>query len=171
MEGSLFYFCGAMMIFGAVAMVTSRRAMAAGGWLALALAGAAGLFATLHAPFLAVLQIMVHAGAIMAPFALVIMMVGKPAAPPRQQRDRFRATPRPWLLSAVALALAAVWLRSVPPRGFSAALPGGFGEPARVSLRLMSDYLPVLGLAAVLLLVAMVGVLALVRSGRGRPWS
>ena len=78
MESFLFYVCGAVFLGGGVAMVTSRSAVAAACWLILAFLGAAGLFAALAAPFLAVLQVLIYAGAIMVLFLFVIMMLQRP---------------------------------------------------------------------------------------------
>lgn len=170
MDIFLFYFCGTVMLVAAVATAASRRAMAAAGWLLLALLAASGLLAALHAPFLAVLQVLVHAGAIMAPFLVVIMMRESPDPAHGRRWIRFPLSLLVGAPAVLVVALAAVWLRAAPGKGFSAVLPAGFGQPARVSRLLMADYLLVFELAAILLLVAVVGALALVRNGRVRPW-
>ena len=59
MEVFLFYFCGALMVLAGVMMVLSRNAVAAACWLIFAFINAAGIYATLSAPFLAVLQVLV----------------------------------------------------------------------------------------------------------------
>jgi NADH-quinone oxidoreductase subunit J len=170
METFLFFFCGAVMLLGAVAVVASRSAVGAACWLVLAFLGAAGLFAALQAPFLAVLQVLVYAGAIMVLFLFVIMMLEGPVLPGEAGRLRFWVPLLALTPAAVILAAIAVWLPSAALPGFSAALPPGFGQPLHVSRLLLVDYVFAFELIAILLLVAMVGALALARSERKLPW-
>jgi len=59
--------------------------------LVLSFAALAGLFATLSAHFLAVLQILVYAGAIMVLFVFVVMMVNREESTPIARQDWSRA--------------------------------------------------------------------------------
>lgn len=170
MEAILFYIGGTVMLLGAVAVVTSRSAVGAACWLVLSFLGAAGLFAALHAPFLAVLQVLVYAGAIMVLFIFVIMMLEGPVMDSESNR------PRSWLplvaMAPAAIILAAIvlWLQSAQLPGFTATLPAGFGQPMRVSMLLLQDYVFAFEMIAIVLLVAMIGALALGRSERKQPW-
>jgi NADH:ubiquinone oxidoreductase subunit 6 (subunit J) len=170
MEAFLFYFCGSVMLLGAVSVVFSRSAVGAATWLILSFLGAAGLFAALHAPFLAVLQVLVYAGAIMVLFLFVIMMLDGPVLPAEAGRLRFWMPVFALIPAVVLLAAVGAWLQAIPLPGFTAILPDGFGQPAAVSRLLLTDYVLAFELIAVLLLVAMVGALALARSGRKQPW-
>ena len=159
------------MLLGSVAVVASRSAVGAACWLILAFLGAAGLFASLHAPFLAVLQVLVYAGAIMVLFLFVIMMLEGPVLPGETGRRRFSMALMALLPGAAVAAAVMVRLQSLPLRGFTTVLPPGFGQPMHVSRLLLVDYVLAFELVAVLLLVAMVGALALARSGRKQPWT
>ena len=78
MEGFLFWFCGSLMLLGSLMTVIQRSAVVSAVWLIFAFISAAGIFALLNAPFLAVMQVLVYAGAIMVLFIFVIMMLQGP---------------------------------------------------------------------------------------------
>jgi len=170
MEAFLFYFCGALFLLGGVGMVASRSAVGGACWLVLSFLGSAGLFAALQAPFLAVLQILVYAGAIMVLFLFVIMMLEGPVMPSEARRPRWWI-PLAALVPAVVILLAAiVWVQRASLPVFPASLPPGFGQPLRVSLLLLGDYLLAFELISVVLLVAIIGALAVGRNERSLPW-
>ena len=170
MESFLFYFCGAVMLFGGVATVASRNAVDAACWLIVSFLGAAGLFAALHAPFLAVLQVLVYAGAIMVLFLFVIMMLEGPVMESESRRPRIGKLLAVLVPAAIILASCAFWLQRAALPAFEKALPTGFGQPMRVAQLLLGDYLLAFELISVVLLVAIVGALALGRSERKLPW-
>ena len=171
MEAFLFYFCGTVMLLGAVGVVISRSAVMGACSLVLSFLGGAGLFAALHAPFLAVLQVLVYAGAIMVLFLFVIMMLEGPVMSTEQAR------PRLWtslvaLVPALAILLAlALWLPVDHLPGFTSEAPDGFGQPVPVAELLLGDYVFAFELISVVMLIAMVGALALARSKRNQPWT
>ena len=98
MAAYLFYFCGALAVFAGVMMVLSRDAVVGACWLVFAFLNAAGVFATLSAPFLAVLQVLVYAGAIMVLFLFVIMMLQGPVL--EGERRRLALPRRPSMAAA-----------------------------------------------------------------------
>ena len=75
MEMFLFWFCGAAMVLGGLMTVFQRNTVVSAVWLIFAFVSAAGIYALLQAPFVAVLQVLVYAGAIMVLFLFVIMML------------------------------------------------------------------------------------------------
>ena len=75
MESALFWACGGTMLLGGILMVTSRNAVVAACWLIVSFPVSAGIFGLLAAPFLAILQILIYAGAIMVLFLFVIMLL------------------------------------------------------------------------------------------------
>ena len=76
MIGSLaaFWAFAAILVVSALAVVTSRNLFHSVLWLALALTGTAGIFLTLHAEFLAAVQILLYAGGVITivVFAIVV---------------------------------------------------------------------------------------------------
>jgi NADH-quinone oxidoreductase subunit J len=98
-----FVVAAAFVLLGAVGVVTSRNAVHAALSLVLTLFGVAVLFVEQHADFLAAVQVIVYAGAIVVLFLFVIMFLGVDrledveAEPLRGQR------PLAFLLVAIAL--------------------------------------------------------------------
>jgi len=171
MEAFLFYFCGAVMLFGAIGVVVSRSAVMGACSLVLSFLGGSGIFAALHAPFLAVLQVLVYAGAIMVLFLFVIMMLEGPVMPTEASRPRTITTLLALIPAAVIMVAVVLWQPVTKLPGFSTVLPEGFGQPVRVAQLLLGDYVFAFEIISVVLLIAMVGALALARSQRSQPWS
>jgi NADH-quinone oxidoreductase subunit J len=118
------------------------------------------LFVGLEAHLVAVLQVIVYAGAIVVLFLFVIMLLNL-------QGD-LRLTPSLLLVAAgilggvgflTLLVVGLARAKAAP----SATLPAGFGQTAALSERLFTAYLLPFELTSVLLLVAVVGAVALAR--------
>ena len=75
MSEVLFYFFGVVAIAAATAAVTRKNAVAAVMWLVLMFFCLAGIFVLMEAYFVAVVQVLVYAGAIMVLFLFVIMLL------------------------------------------------------------------------------------------------
>jgi NADH-quinone oxidoreductase subunit J len=169
-ETALFYVCGGAMLLGGILMVTSRSAVVAACWLIFSFLAAAGIFALLHAPFLAILQILIYAGAIMVLFLFVIMMVQGPVL----QAEEIRPAPRTWpllLLPPAVIGVAALlWLRSAASPPVVGLLPEEFGAAQRVAELLLNRYLFAFELISVVLLVAILGAMSLGKLERKTPW-
>ena len=75
LESILFYSLAAVAIASALLMVTRRSPVISALFLILNFFCLAGLYLTLHAQFIAVIQIIVYAGAIMVLFVFVIMLL------------------------------------------------------------------------------------------------
>jgi NADH-quinone oxidoreductase subunit J len=169
LESAIFYVCGGLMLLAGIMMVASRSAVVAACWLIFAFLNAAGLFALLAAPFLAVLQVLVYAGAIMVLFLFVIMMLQGPVLGTEKRRRSL------WLWPAVLLPVAAIglailgWLGGGRPAG-GAVLPPGFGSAQHVAAILLNRYLLAFEIISIVLLVAIIGALALGLVERRRPW-
>jgi NADH-quinone oxidoreductase subunit J len=74
-EGLGFYFFGALTLGGALLMLASRNPLHGVLWLVVSFLGLSGLFGGLGADFLAAVQILVYAGAILVLFLFVIMLL------------------------------------------------------------------------------------------------
>ncbi|MFH1844513.1 MAG: NADH-quinone oxidoreductase subunit J [bacterium] len=169
-EVFLFYFCGGLMVLSGIMMVASRSAVVAACWLIFAFLNAAGIYALLSAPFLAILQVLVYAGAIMVLFLFVIMMLQEPVLAAER-----RPAPR-WIWPAVCLPLLAtatalvVVFRRGGSIGPAATLPEGFGGVNQVAELLLNRYLLAFELISIVLLIAIIGAIALGLVERRRPW-
>ncbi len=170
MEGFLFYLCGALMMLSGIMMVASRNAVVSACWLIFAFVNAAGIFALLSAPFLAVLQILVYAGAIMVLFLFVIMMLQRPVlegerkAPPSITWPFIALPPAAILISVIA------WWRTAGTTSFGGELAAGFGSPTHIAELLLNRYLLAFELISIVLLVAIIGAVSLGKLERRLPW-
>ena len=152
----------AVLVVGSAAgLILKRNPIHAALFLVMNLAGVAGLFLTLHAEFLAVVQVIVYAGAIavLFVFAIMVLIPGREETGPDPLRtQRWMAVP----LVGVFLIFVGLVLRSAsltgPARG--PALPGGAEAVGRL---LFTDYLFPFEVTSVLLLAAIVGVMALTK--------
>ena len=159
----LFYiFAGLTLVSGLLVVVNpfSRNPVTSAMFLVLTIVSLAGLFVLLQAFFLAVVQILVYAGAVMVLFLFVIMLLDLP----EEERSRYRRGLT--MLGLVAMAaLVGLLLKAVS----SADLPPGFagraapGDPLPLGRLLFTEYLLPFEIVSVLLLVAMIGVILLSR--------
>jgi NADH-quinone oxidoreductase subunit J len=160
MEFYLFYIFAALTLVCALLVVAnpfSRNPVTSAMFLVLAIGFMAGLFVLLNAFFLAAVQILVYAGAVMVLFLFVIMLLNV------KEEER-----RPYRKLAIAMALAAAGtiaaliLKVVDQSGVGAglkpSLEGGTRELGRL---LFTQYLLPFEIVSVILLVAMVGVVLL----------
>jgi NADH-quinone oxidoreductase subunit J len=160
----LFLVLALVAIASALGMLISRNAVYSALFLVLNFATVAVYFLLLNAPFIAVAQVSVYAGAIMVLFLFVIMLLGAERAAQAQSI--------PWQ-RPVAISLAVILLleagfillgqRGVVPM-VTAELPSGFGSPAQVGTELFQNYLLPFEVTSVLLLVAMVGAIVLTKN-------
>src|SRR4030042_4668080 len=168
MTTDLVVFLGVAVVAVATAlgMLFSRSAVYSAVFLVLNFATVAMVYFVLGAPFIALAQVTVYAGAIMVRFLFVIMLLGA---------DRAGAgpVPRAWQWQrVVAIGLGAVLAAETVYLIFSrggmssvahSALAAGRGGPEVIGLALFRDYVLPFEVTSVLLLVAMVGAVVLSR--------
>ncbi len=144
-----------------VAMILSRNQAHNALFLVLCFACLGGLFGLLQAPFVAAVQVILYAGAIMVLFLFTIAMVDLRGPQPRERR-RF-IVPAAGALGLVLLAeLALVLFKafSGPPIAAEAAAASG-STPADLGHLLLTRYLYPFEITSLLLVAALVGALAL----------
>ncbi len=153
----------AVSIATAVGMVLSRNAVYAALFLVLNFASVAIFYILLNAPFIAMAQVSVYAGAIMVLFLFVIMLLGAEALPPSAALPWQR--PLASLLAAILMAEAAYLLlvRRVV-HGEVSPPAEAFGSPQAVGMELFNRYLLPFEATSVLLLIAMVSAIVLTRN-------
>jgi NADH-quinone oxidoreductase subunit J len=150
-------------IAGALGVVLSKKPVYSALSLLVNFAVAAVLFITLQAQFVAVVQIIVYAGAIVVLFLFVIMLIGGDLTGVGG-RSRMRN-----VASIVAVAAGVLLLAGLVVVASAGALAGvsgdvpGQGSVQAIAEALFTDYLLPFELTAVLLLVAMIGAVVLAR--------
>ncbi|MFL6336886.1 MAG: NADH-quinone oxidoreductase subunit J [Pyrinomonadaceae bacterium] len=163
----LFVLFGAMALGFAVAMVAQRNPL----YSAISLVGVfvslACLYLTLHAPFIAAIQVIVYAGAIMVLVIFVIMLLNVDEEVRRPVRLHY-LIPVGMLLAAVLVGEAAFMLSL--GTGTAAVLPtepvGDVGLTASIGTGMFTKYLLPFEVTSVLILMALVGAITLARQGR-----
>ncbi len=83
-----FALCGLVAVLGAFVTVSNPNPIRGAMGLLLMILSIAGLFLSLHAQFLAAIQLIVYAGAIVVLFLFVIMLLGPDAQTPRDGRGK-----------------------------------------------------------------------------------
>jgi NADH-quinone oxidoreductase subunit J len=133
----------------------------------------AGLYVLLAAPFVAVIQIIIYAGAIMVVFLFVVMLLNAPREDVAQA-DMFEsaATRAFGVVLAVALVGELIWAVSRSRSGIAPGL-GAERETAwsvtEIGQVLFRDYAFAFEVTSVLILVAMIGAIALASRRRTEP--
>ena len=147
---ALFFIAAAVAVISTVLVITRSSLVHALLYLVVSLFAVAVVFFTLGAPFVAALEVIVYAGAIMMLFVFAVMLLNVHAdAPPRLA----------WSVWAGPLVLVAVLLAElVYGIGLSdQALDGAVVGPRQVSRALFGPYVLGVELASMLLLAALVG--------------
>ncbi len=170
MEGLLFWICGGMLLLGGLMMVIQRSAVVSAVWLVVSFVFAAGLFAVLGGPFLAIMQVLVYAGAIMVLFLFVIMMLQGPVFAGERTLMPRALWPLVIVPAAAVLVLICGYLRSGAQVAFAGPAPAGFGTVENVAQLLLGKYILAFELISIVLLVAVIGALAVGKGERAQPW-
>jgi len=166
MGALMFWVFAAIMVIASLLVIGQRNPMYSVLLLIVSFGALSGLYVLLGAPFVAAIQIIIYAGAIMVLFLFVVMLLNVPTEEPpgaAATRTVGGAGPRRFgaVLSAifvVQLALALVALEVYP-------LPVDRPESSvlDIGVRLFRDYAFAFEATSVLILVAMVGAIILAR--------
>ncbi|MDR7417772.1 MAG: NADH-quinone oxidoreductase subunit J [Armatimonadota bacterium] len=160
MEWVIFVPAATLAVAGGVALVAARQPVHSAIALLVVLVALAVMYLVLAAQFIAALQVIIYAGAIVVLFLFVIMLLqaGTPEGPVNKlPRQRVAA------LVFGALYLAILLSAALAAAGAFAPPPERFGTAQRVGEALFTTYLLPFELAGVILLV---GVVAAVVLGR-----
>lgn len=160
-----FLLLGLVTFISAIMVVTSPQLIHAGLWLILSLAGIAGLFVLLEAPFLAVVQVVIYIGAISILIIFAIMLTSRLAKEAGQQVNSL------WpgaVVVALAMfsALAFLFLQSPELAGTAPELPSETGVLLQDLGRALVDvdrFILPFELASILLLAALIGSIYIAR--------
>jgi len=158
----LFFGLALVAIASALGMLLSKSAIYSALNLIINFLTVAVLYLLLGAPFIALTQVTIYAGAIMVLFLFVIMLLGSERLP----GDSVLPWQRPLaiILGAVLLVQAGYLLFvKMDAQLVPETLREGFGSPAAIGELLYTDYLLPFEITSVLLLVAMIGAIVLTR--------
>jgi NADH-quinone oxidoreductase subunit J len=176
LELVLFYIFGAIALVSAILVITQHNVVHSAAFLGSTLFAVAGIFLTLHAEFLAGVQVIVYVGGILVLFVFVIMLISVERAEHERQFNR------QWTIALITAAILVGELvyglyqgrdslnlpAQIPaPAAGAAAGLAVAGNSERVGVALYTSYLLPFEIASILLLVAVVG--AVVLSKRRTP--
>jgi NADH-quinone oxidoreductase subunit J len=167
-----FYLFGLIAIASSIAFVTRKSPIAAALWLVNTMFSLAALYAMLEAHFIAAIQVLVYAGAIMVVFLFVVMLLnlGHPSeiADARGKWGKIAAGALGIALLAQIMALAGKRLPEpfTPGGDFDPNVVRDLGAVGSVAQPLFNEYLLAFELTSILLLVAIVGAVVLGRRRR-----
>jgi len=168
----LLYFglCALITLVGGIVTVGAKNPIRGAMGLLGTIVGIAGLYLMLAAEFLAAIQLLVYAGAVVILFLFVIMLLGPSA---QSQRDARGAVARYVGASALFLsalgAMAAVLRSQAGATTQFAKAPPQFGTIESIGHELFSTALIPFELSGALLLVAVVGAVAVARGKQVDP--
>jgi NADH-quinone oxidoreductase subunit J len=170
----IFYLSAAVAILSTLLAISRLDAVHALLYLIVSLLSVALIFFTLGAPFIAALEVIIYAGAIMVVFIFVVMMLNLGAQTTEQERQWLN--PGMWVLpSILALILIGELMYVLALGGIRGSETYNIG-PKQVGIALFGPYLLGVELASLLLLAGLIGAYHLGRHGtpdeeeRGKSW-
>ena len=165
LELILFYIFAAIAVVSSIFVITRNNVVHSAAFLGATLFAVAGIFLTLHAEFLAGVQVIVYVGGILVLFVFVIMLIAVERSAHERQFNR------QWTIALVTAGLliaeliyglsrgreSFIFPPAVPPAGAIA------GNSEQVGTALYTTYLLPFEIASILLLVAIVGAVVLAK--------
>jgi len=162
-ESFLFYFLGTISVGSALMMVTRRNPVIAALYLILNFFALGGLYLSLHAQFIAFIQILVYAGAIMVLFLFVIMLLNLGDAKGLKERISLKKMIAGGLSLGLLMELLYIlgFAKGLPPSQFDKATEIGTVE--YIGSQLFTKFLFPFEVTSILLLAAIVGAVVLAK--------
>jgi NADH-quinone oxidoreductase subunit J len=160
----VFFVCAALAVLGAVILILAREPIHSALALILVMVALAVLYLLLGAEFIAAVQVIVYAGAIMVLFVFVIMLLN---AGEEERTNRSKLAPYVGLPLGIFLTLElAYWISRT---AIGSTVVAGAGGPAQASSTvelsklLFRDFLFPFETTSILILIAILGALVLAR--------
>ena len=162
-----FFILALIAVAAALGMLLSRSAIYSALFLVLNFGVVAVFYILLDAPFIALAQVSVYAGAIMVLFLFVIMLLGTKTLPASKALPWQR--PLAYFLALVLLgeSVYLLFFRKVASGDIPQPIQS-FGTPQGVGQALFTSYLLPFEVTSVLLLIAMVGAIVLTIREKGK---
>lgn len=160
MMNFLFFFLAIICAGSVLAMIATKNQAYNALFLVLAFACLGGLFGMLGAPFMAVVQIIIYAGAIMILFIFVIMMInlGQGLSP---EKKKWTITFSVFLVLVLFAEIA--FAAKSAFSGFKSPGAGSATSPTDLGRHLFTKYLYPFEITSILIIAALVGAIVLVK--------
>ncbi len=168
MDTVFFWIFAAVMVGASLLVVGQRNPMYSVLLLIVSFGALSGLYVLLEAPFVAAIQIIIYAGAIMVLFLFVVMLLNVPTEdPPTGYHARLLGGAGPRRFGAVLSVILFVEFWWIIGRLQETSLPSAEAVPGptvkALGLRIFTEYAFAFEATSVLILVAMVGAIILAR--------
>ena len=165
-ETALFTILAVVTVVTAILVIVQRNPVASAIFLIITLFSLAGIYLLLNAQFIAVIQVLVYAGAIMVLFLFVIMLLNLEREKKIITRHRMQKVFGVFL-GIILLAQIGMVFNSVLLEGSKGTFPpekvAALGNTQVVARLLFTDYLLPFEITSVLLLVAIIGAIVLAK--------
>ncbi len=159
----LFYIAAVVALAATIRVVTGKNAVHALLYLIVSLLAVAVIFFMLGAPFVAALEVIIYAGAIMVLFVFVMMLLNLGKEAERQEKQLL--SPGIFIGPAILSAVLIVCFIILLDRGNTQMSGQTVVGPKIVGVSMFSEYILGVEMAGMLLLAALVGAYHLGRSG------
>ena len=166
MDLVFFYIFGAIAVLASIGVVGQRNPMHSVMLLIVSFGALAGLYVLLDAPFTAVTQIIIYAGAIMVLFLFVVMLLNAhteddiPKAAPGPRAMKIGIVLSVLMALQLAVALSRLGITSFPT---DAGTVSSISSVAAIGLRLFTTHAFAFEVTSILILVSMVGAVVIAR--------
>ena len=171
----LFYLFAAVAVLASLLVIAQRNPIYSVLFLIASFGALSGLYVLLQAPFVAMIQIIVYAGAIMVLFLFVVMLLNAPHEDTEEDLERGVRPPSSGrvkafgALLAILLVVELIWVVVASRRTPIAFTGNAVSSVTAIGRALFTDYAFPFEVTSVLILVALVGAVVLARreSGEG----
>jgi NADH-quinone oxidoreductase subunit J len=161
MQTMVFFIFAIIAVAAAINMLVQKHPIHSAMSLIVVMAMLSIFYVMLYAEFLAVVQVIVYAGAIMVLFVFVIMLLNPREEGPKTRQNRFLLVGGVPLGLCLLVEMATLFMRSLPKGGG----PGTplMGTTEAVGRVLFTDYLLPFEFISVLILIAILGAVVLTK--------
>jgi NADH-quinone oxidoreductase subunit J len=157
----IFYISAAVIVLAALNMVLQRTPVYSALSLIVVMCALAVVYLLLSAEFMAVIQVIVYAGAIMVLFVFVIMLLNAGHEEPSHRSHIARWLGAPLIGAFLGEMLVAIWDQFPPSSAPVRAAVDG--DPAAIGHLLFKNYVLPFEVTSVLILVALLGAVVLAK--------
>jgi NADH:ubiquinone oxidoreductase subunit 6 (subunit J) len=164
----IFLLCFATTGTGALIAVLSGRLIRSVCGLAICCVGMAGLYYFLHSPFLALMEILIYVGAVCVTIIFAVMLA-EPDEPANEEKPGSALVWNGLALVTAAAIFFGLWHLGTHGPWSNTPTRVNDGSMQAIGISLLTTYSMAFELISVALLVAILGALAIARTGRTKP--
>jgi NADH-quinone oxidoreductase subunit J len=162
-EGGLFLIAALVAVVSAALVIMQRHPVYSALFLVLTFCSLAVLYLLLGAQFIAMVQVIVYAGAIMVLFLFVIMLLNLDRPLETQSKLKHQRLVAGILSAVLLVEMIYLLHRGLPMTGTQPSPPANFGTVEEIARVLFRDFALAFEVTSIVLLVGMIGVIVLAK--------